>query len=147
MDDPRHGLSLSQEVGYQRQAFSPDTWTWEIRPIIDQKLGRFYWSLNPVLDRSLKGPGTKKGFEFSPNAQITWDFTPRLTGALEYYGAFGSIHGFDAVREMADYLLAGALIVVPVTASIHSTPPNAPGIAIMMMNGSSQLWKLTTSSR
>jgi len=28
------GVSLSTEIGYQRPAFSPDTWTWEIRPII-----------------------------------------------------------------------------------------------------------------
>jgi len=41
------GLSLSQEIGYQRSAYSPDTWTWEIRPIIDQHLGRWYWSFNP----------------------------------------------------------------------------------------------------
>jgi hypothetical protein len=35
------GVSLSNEVGYQRRAFSPDTWTWEIRPIIDKKIGRW----------------------------------------------------------------------------------------------------------
>ena len=29
------GASLSMEVGYQRPAFSQDTWTWEIRPIVD----------------------------------------------------------------------------------------------------------------
>src|SRR5579885_1857284 len=26
------GLSLSNEIGYQRRAFSTDTWTWEMRP-------------------------------------------------------------------------------------------------------------------
>ena len=39
------GLSLSQEIGYNTMEFGPDTWSWEIRPIIDQKIGRFYWSL------------------------------------------------------------------------------------------------------
>ena len=29
------GVSLSLEFGYQRARFSPDTWTLEIRPIID----------------------------------------------------------------------------------------------------------------
>jgi hypothetical protein len=28
------GVSLSTEVGYQRRQFSPDTWTWEIRPML-----------------------------------------------------------------------------------------------------------------
>jgi hypothetical protein len=32
-------VSLSQEIGYQRRDFSPDTWTWEIRPIVDKKIG------------------------------------------------------------------------------------------------------------
>ena len=30
------GVSLSTEIGYQRAVYSPDTWTWEIRPIIDK---------------------------------------------------------------------------------------------------------------
>jgi len=33
------GVSISNEIGYQRHAFSADTWTWEIRPIVDKKLG------------------------------------------------------------------------------------------------------------
>src|SRR5438552_918179 len=46
------GLSLSQEIGYQRRKFSVDTWTWEIRPIADKQIGRWYFSLNPTLERS-----------------------------------------------------------------------------------------------
>ena len=33
-------VSLSTEVGYQRRSYSTDTWTWEIRPIVDKQLGR-----------------------------------------------------------------------------------------------------------
>jgi hypothetical protein len=43
------GLSLSTEIGYQRAVYSPDTWTWEIRPIIDKTLGRWYFAVNPGL--------------------------------------------------------------------------------------------------
>jgi hypothetical protein len=86
------GVSLSQEIGYQRRAYSADTWTWEIRPIVDRRFGRAYASLNPVLDRSLKGPGAGAGFGFSPNAIVSLDVTPRVTVALEYYGAFGPIN-------------------------------------------------------
>ncbi len=39
------------------------------------------------------------------------------------------------------------LSVVPVTASIQSTPASAPGTAIKMMNGSMNDWKSTTSKR
>ncbi len=38
-----------------------DTWTWEIRPIVDQKFGRWYWSLNPTLDRSFHGQSVNQG--------------------------------------------------------------------------------------
>lgn len=89
------GLSLSQEIGYQRRRFSQDTWTWEIRPIIDQHIGRWYWSLNPALERALVGENVHQGFEFSPNAQVTYDLTRKVNLALEYYGAFGPVRAFD----------------------------------------------------
>ena len=41
------GVSLSTEVGFQRSAYSPDTWTWEIRPIIDKSVGRWYFASIP----------------------------------------------------------------------------------------------------
>jgi hypothetical protein len=41
------GVSLSNDIGYQRPEFSADTWTWEIRPIVDKKIGRWYLSFNP----------------------------------------------------------------------------------------------------
>ena len=44
-------------------------------------------------------------------------------------------------------LNAGTLKVVPVRNSIQTIPAMAPGNAVMMMNGSSQLWKLTTSRK
>jgi hypothetical protein len=93
------GLSLSQEIGYQRRDFSPDTWTWEIRPIIDKKLGRWYLSFNPSLDRSWHGESVNKGVEFSPNAKVSYDFTKRITGGLEYYGALGPVTGFDSAAD------------------------------------------------
>jgi hypothetical protein len=85
------GLSLSQEIGYQRRAYSEDTWTWEIRPIVDRRFGRVFVSFNPVIERSLRGPGAGAGFGFSPNALVSLDVTPRVKVALEYYAAFGPI--------------------------------------------------------
>ncbi len=42
---------------------------------------------------------------------------------------------------------AGTLNVVCVMKSIHTMPQNPAGSAVMMMNGSSHDWKLTTMSR
>ena len=93
------GVSLSQEIGYQRAAFSRDTWTWEIRPIVDKKLGPWYLSFNPALDRSFHGPSVNKGVEFSPNFKVSYDFTKKIAGGLEYYASYGSLNGFDPLRD------------------------------------------------
>lgn len=93
------GVSLSQEIGYQRRKFSPDTWTWEIRPIVDKKLGPWYLSFNPSLDRSFHGESVNKGVEFSPNFKFSYDFSKWISGGLEYYGAYGSLSGFDAAAD------------------------------------------------
>lgn len=60
------GVSISNELGYQRRQYSTDMWTWEIRPIMDQEVGRWYWSLNPTLDRSFHGENVHQGVVFSP---------------------------------------------------------------------------------
>ena len=49
------GVSLSNEVGYQRPKFSEDTWTWEMRPIVDKKIGPWYLSFNPTIEKALHG--------------------------------------------------------------------------------------------
>jgi hypothetical protein len=84
------GREFVDEFGYQRRDFSPDTWTWEIRPIVDKKIGRWYLSFNPTLERSLHGENVNRGVEFSPNAKVSFDFTKRISGGLEYYAAYGS---------------------------------------------------------
>jgi len=95
------GLSLSAEIGYQRRQYSTDTWTLELRPIIDKQIGTWYVSFNPVLDRSLHGEGVKegRGFEFSPNAKVSYDVTKTISAGIEYYGALGPISGFDPPRQ------------------------------------------------
>jgi len=62
--DKRHwpvGVSLSTEIGYQRPIFSADTWTWEIRPIVDKQWKSWYVAFNPALERSFHGPSVPQG--------------------------------------------------------------------------------------
>ena len=99
------GVSLSNEIGYQRRQYSVDAWTWEIRPIVDQKLGRWYWALNPTLDRSFHGESVKQGIVFSPNFKFSYDLTPKVAGGLEYYGSVGPVTGFDAVSQQQHQIL------------------------------------------
>ncbi len=93
------GVSLSQEIGWQRRTFDPATWSWEIRPIVDRQQGKLYAALNPALERALRGPGTAEGMHFAPNAVVTYDVTRRVTPGIEYYGDLGPLSGFVPWRE------------------------------------------------
>ena len=93
------GVSLSNEIGWQGRKYSADTWTWEMRPIIDKQWGPWYFSFNPTLDRSLHGPSTSQGFVFSPNFKLSYNFTKKIAGGLEYYGSLGPVTGFDPISE------------------------------------------------
>jgi len=93
----RVGVSLSTEIGYQRAVFSRDTWTWEIRPIVDKQLGRWYLGFNPALERSFHGPSVPKGVEFSPAVKASYQFNKMIAGGFEYYGTTGSLTGFDPI--------------------------------------------------
>jgi hypothetical protein len=99
------GLSLSAEVGYQRPTYSEDKWTVELRPIIDKKTGRWYWAFNPTFDKSLQGLNAGKGWDFSPNVKIAYDFTPKVTGGLEYYGSLGPVTNIDPISDQQQQIL------------------------------------------
>jgi hypothetical protein len=98
------GLSLSAEFGYQQRKFSTDTWSIEIRPIIDKRWGSWYFSFNPALGRSLKGESTGRGFEFNPSFKINYDFTKIVAGGIEYYATLGPLRGFDSFQKQQHQL-------------------------------------------
>jgi hypothetical protein len=93
------GGSLATEIGYQRSEYSPDTWTWEIRPIIDKTVGRWYFAVNPALERTLHGPDVRQGFGFAPAAKIGYDFTRVVSGGIEYYADYGSIRSIAPIHD------------------------------------------------
>lgn len=93
------GLSLSNEVGYQRRQYSVDTWTWEMRPIIDRQLGPWYLSFNPTFDKSIHGLTKNQGFIFSPNAKISYNLTKKIAAGFEYYGSVGPAVDFDPIAQ------------------------------------------------
>lgn len=93
------GVSISQEIGYVQRDFATDTWTYELRPIIDKKIGPWYLAFNPAFEKSLHGQNVNKGFEFAPAVKISYDFTKKISGGLEYYGSTGPVTEFDPASQ------------------------------------------------
>lgn len=98
------GVSLSTEAGYVRRAYSADTWSWELRPIVDKQIGPWYLAANPALEKSLHGANAARGFEFAPAAAVKYEVNKTLTAGLEYYGGLGPLSRFDPVRDQQQQL-------------------------------------------
>ena len=102
------GASLSMEFGYQDREYSTDTWSVELRPIIDKQLGAWYLSLNPTVEHGLRGETAAEGFEFAPNAVVNRDVTRKVNLGVEYYGGMGPIRNF-APRTAQQHQLFGVV--------------------------------------
>ena len=100
------GVSLSTEIGYQRTGWSTDTWTWEIRPIVDKAVGRWYFAINPAFERTLHGPDVHQGIGFAPSAKVSYDFTRIVSGGIEYYADYGPLDGFLPLRNQQQQIFA-----------------------------------------
>ena len=93
------GASLSVEFGYQRPHFSTDTWTLEIRPIVDKQLGRWYLAANPAFERSFHGQSVSEGVAFDPSLKAGYSFNKYISGGLEYYGGYGSLRDISSFHN------------------------------------------------
>jgi hypothetical protein len=40
-----------------------------------------------------------QGVSFSPNAKLSYNFTKKIAGGLEYYAAYGSLSDFAPLRD------------------------------------------------
>jgi hypothetical protein len=100
------GVSISTEFGFQKRAFSVNTCTLEIRPIVDKKWDKLYISVNPTLDKSFAGPDQNRGFIFSPNVKGSYDVSKVVALGLEYYGSTGPFFHYDPFQQQMQQLFA-----------------------------------------
>lgn len=98
------GLSLSTEVGFQNSKFSDETWSLEIRPIIDKQWSKWYLSFNPTFDKALKSAERAEGFIFSPNFKVSYAVTKAIIPGFEYYGAIGPLNKIYTRSEQQQQL-------------------------------------------
>jgi hypothetical protein len=105
------GVSLSTEVGYARAAYSNPTWSWQIMPIVDQTIGRWYWSVNGTMVWDVHvvpppaGSTTQqrrfyytnvapKEVTFGPAATLTYAPSKYFNFGVEYYSYYGQWGNF-----------------------------------------------------
>jgi hypothetical protein len=100
------GVSLSTEIGFQNREYAEDTWSVEIRPIIDKQLDKLYVSFNPTFGVGLKGSNDHTP-SFEPNIKTSWSFN-KLAIGLEYYGSLGQINHIPSLNQQSHALFAVA---------------------------------------
>ena len=110
------GVSLSTEFGYARPAFSNPTWSWQIMPIVDQTVGRWYWSVNGTMvwDVHVIPPPAgytpeqkqvyyrdvaPRGVTFGPAATLTYAPSKYFTFGVEYYSYYGQLGNFVSLHH------------------------------------------------
>ncbi len=110
------GVSLSNEIGYARPDFANPTWSWQIMPIVDQTLWKWYWSVNTTMDWGIHpvpppssftqqqrqtyyrdvSPG---GLTFGPAATLTYQPDKYYNVGIEYYGYYGEFGEFVSLHN------------------------------------------------
>jgi hypothetical protein len=84
-------LSVSAEFAFPQRQFEENSVTLEIRPIIEKKFGRFQFDINPILERALRGPGTKDGWILGPCMRLGYTLNKWLDPSMEYYSELGPL--------------------------------------------------------
>jgi hypothetical protein len=92
-------VSLSLEYAFNQPGFDPNRQTLEIRPIFDRQQGRLYISINPDMSLATVGPDAGSAPSFEPQAKVGWDFTPKISGGIEYYSETGTVKHFDPLSD------------------------------------------------
>ncbi len=100
------GLSLSAEIGYQKATYSSQTWSVELRPIIDKQWNKLYISLNPTLGIQLKGIEKQVAPGFTPNIKVGYAFFKNISLGAEYYGDLGPLNAFEKGPQQSNALFA-----------------------------------------
>lgn len=110
------GVSVSNEFGYARAAYSNPTWSWQIMPIVDQTVGKWYWSVNTTMDWGIHPtglpPGTSaterqyyyrvvspRGLTFGPAATVTYQPAKIINFGVEYYAYWGEFGHFLSLHN------------------------------------------------
>jgi hypothetical protein len=84
-------LGFVSEFSFQNTGYEENSRRVELRPIIDREFEHWQVVFNPVFERALHGPGTRRGWNFEPAVLLRWK-REKFSPSLEYYGEIESIN-------------------------------------------------------
>ena len=110
------GVSLSTEFGYARPLYAIPTWSWQIMPIVDQTIGRWYWSVNTTMVYNVNSAAAPASFTaaeaqdyylnvappgltFGPAATLTYAPSKYYNIGVEYYSYYGKFGQFVTLHN------------------------------------------------
>jgi hypothetical protein len=140
------GLSLSAEIGWQNKQYSSETFSMEIRPIIDKTFGNLYLSLNPVLGLAFEGVDEPSAPAFAPNFKASYAVSPKVSLGAEYYGDLGPLNDFEKLPQQNHALFLVADLFVDPKWEINFGPgfgltPATDGFVFKFLLGRRINWK------
>lgn len=102
------GLSLSAEIGWQKPEYAAETFSMELRPIIDKTIGKFYFCFNPTLGFAFQGTDINTTPAFAPNIKTSIAASPKYSLGMEYYGDLGPLNQFEKLPQQNHAIFAVA---------------------------------------
>ncbi|HYW48505.1 MAG TPA: hypothetical protein VE959_36920 [Bryobacteraceae bacterium] len=99
-------LGFVAEFSFQNDRYEENSRRAELRPVIDREFARWQIVFNPVFERALHGPGTRRGWNLEPAMLVRWkrrSFAP----SIEYYGEIESINTGPRAQPEVHQLFAG----------------------------------------
>lgn len=92
------GAGISVDFGYQRPYYAANTWTMELRPIVDKQIGRWYLAFNPAFVKSIHGQSHSQGFAFAPRVKFSYSLNKHVFIGGEYYANYGPVSDIYSFR-------------------------------------------------
>src|SRR5262249_47892995 len=88
---PNLRLGVNIELSRVPQAFEPDPWGTELRPIVAWENERWLFAFNPIVGTSLSGPGSSEGPAFEPALMAKVKVMDVCAIGIEYFADMGPI--------------------------------------------------------
>ncbi|HEY4361836.1 MAG TPA: hypothetical protein VGN17_12735 [Bryobacteraceae bacterium] len=99
-------LGFVSEFSFQKTLFEENPRRVELRPILDREFEHWQIVFNPVFERALHGPGTRRGWNFEPALLLRWK-REKFSPSVEYYGEVESVNVVPRAQPEVHQLFLG----------------------------------------